>query len=112
MSTNQSSALKLSHLTKTYGRSRGINDISLTVKPGEVFGFLGPNGAGKSTTINTILDLLHADSGSVTIFGLDHHSQGVAARRHVGYLSGDMETDPSLTGRPPRTRPGGPAGPA
>lgn len=87
------------HVSKTYGKERGINDVTFDVQPGEVFGFLGPNGAGKSTTINAILDLLHPDSGSIAIFGLDHHSQGVAARQRVGYLSGDMETDPTLTGR-------------
>lgn len=90
--------LKLEKLTKSYGKSRGVEDISLEIQSGEVFGFLGPNGAGKSTTINTILDLLRADSGSISIFGLDSHKDSVAIRRRVGYLSGDMATDPTLTG--------------
>lgn len=90
--------LQLSNLTKSYGSSRGITDVNLSVVEGEIFGFLGPNGAGKSTAINTILDLLRPNSGSITVFGLDSHSDSVAVRRRVGYLSGDMTTDPSLTG--------------
>lgn len=89
----------LKNVTKTYGRSRGISDVSLTIQKGDVFGFLGPNGAGKSTTINTILDLLYANSGSITIFGLDSHKDSVEIRKRIGYLSGDMATDPSLTGK-------------
>ena len=91
-------ALKLTRVTKHYGKSRGINEISLSIQPGEVFGFLGPNGAGKSTTINTILDLLRPNSGSISIFGDNHKKHGTKLRRRIGYLSGDMETDPSLTG--------------
>lgn len=99
MSTSNDTALKITHLTKKYDEEHGIHDISLTVKKGEVFGFLGPNGAGKSTTINTILDLLRPDSGTIEILGLDHKSAGKQARRHIGYVSGDMETDPTLTGK-------------
>ena len=61
--------IETEHLTKNYGTSRGIEDVSLTVDAGEVFGFLGPNGAGKTTTIRTLLDLLHPTSGSARIFG-------------------------------------------
>lgn len=92
-------ALSIDHLTKTYGRARGVNDINLTVQSGEIFGFLGPNGAGKSTTINTILDLLRPDTGSIKLFGLDNRRDGLKIRRRIGYLAGDMETDPTLTGQ-------------
>ncbi|HET7629748.1 MAG TPA: ABC transporter ATP-binding protein [Candidatus Saccharimonadales bacterium] len=93
------SALKLDHVSKAYGRSRGIKDVSLEVKAGEIFGFLGPNGAGKSTTINTVLDLLKPDTGTIQLFGLDHHKDLKQVHQNIGYLSGDMETDPTLTGR-------------
>ena len=63
--------IETEELTKRYGRDRGIEDVSLAVEPGEVFGFLGPNGAGKTTTIRTLLDLLRPTSGSARIFGLD-----------------------------------------
>ena len=62
-------AIKINHLTKTYGKFRGITDISLSIPQGSFFGFIGPNGAGKSTTIHTLLGLLRADSGSAEIFG-------------------------------------------
>ena len=91
-------AIKLDNLTKTYGSSRGIEHINLTVQKGEVFGFLGPNGAGKSTAINTMLDFLRPTSGSVTILGKDANSDSTNIHRNIGYLSGDMETDLSLTG--------------
>lgn len=81
-----------------YGPYFGIEKVSLEVQKGEVFGFLGPNGAGKSTTINTILDLLRPESGQIEILGADHHRYGAMIRHRVGYLSGDMVTDPSLTG--------------
>ncbi|MCA9334761.1 ABC transporter ATP-binding protein [Candidatus Saccharibacteria bacterium] len=91
-------ALKISHLTKLYDEKHGIKDIDLTVNQGEIFGFLGPNGAGKSTTINTILDLLRPDSGSIELLGLDHQKDAKKVHKYIGYLSGDMETDPTLTG--------------
>jgi ABC-type multidrug transport system ATPase subunit len=66
-------------LTKRYGGHRGIEDISMEVEAGEVFGFLGPNGAGKTTTIRTLLDLLRPTSGSARAFGLDSHRDSIAA---------------------------------
>jgi ABC-2 type transport system ATP-binding protein len=86
-------------LTKTYGSARGIEDVSLEVEHGEVFGFLGPNGAGKTTTIRTLLDLQRATSGEARIFGLDSRRDSVAIRARTGNLSGDFDFDPKLTGR-------------
>lgn len=99
MSRQSSFVLKLDKLTKSYGKSRGIENVSLDIPKGEVFGFLGPNGAGKSTTINIILDLLRPTSGSVTLFGADANKHAASVHEHIGYLSGDMETDLSLTGK-------------
>jgi ABC-2 type transport system ATP-binding protein len=99
MSSTTPPALKISHLTKRYDSKHGIHDINLEVAKGEVFGFLGPNGAGKSTTINTILDLLKPQEGSIAVLGLDHHKDMKRVHSRLGYLSGDMETDPSLTGK-------------
>lgn len=90
--------IKLTSLTKTYGNSRGIKNIDLSVEQGTVFGFLGPNGAGKTTTISIMVDLLRATSGSAHIFGNDSKVHGIDIRRRVGYLSGDMALDGSLTG--------------
>lgn len=91
--------LELKNVTKTYGKNRGIEAINIEVVQGEIFGFLGPNGAGKSTTINTIIDLLHANEGTITVLGMDSHKQSVQVRERIGYLSGDMTTDPGLTGK-------------
>ena len=92
-------AIALDRLTKRYGDRRGIDGITLTVAPGEVFGFLGPNGAGKTTTIRTVLDLLRPTSGSATVLGLDSHADAVTIHRRVGYLPGDFAAYPRMTGR-------------
>ncbi|HEX6458634.1 MAG TPA: ABC transporter ATP-binding protein [Thermoleophilaceae bacterium] len=86
-------------LTKRYGAARGIEEVSLEVQAGEIFGFLGPNGAGKTTAIRTLLDLLHPTSGSARIFGLDSHRHSRAIRARLGNLPGDFSTDERLTGR-------------
>jgi ABC-2 type transport system ATP-binding protein len=82
--------IETERLTKSYGRDRGIEDITLEVEKGEAFGFLGPNGAGKTTTIRTLLDLLHPTSGSARIFGLDSRRESVAIRARLGNLPGDF----------------------
>ena len=86
-------------LTKRYGSTRGIDDVSMCVEPGEVYGFLGPNGAGKTTTIRTLLDLLHPTSGSASLFGLDSRRASRQIRARLGNLPGDFACDPRLTGR-------------
>jgi ABC-2 type transport system ATP-binding protein len=94
-----SAVIETESLTKRYGAARGIEDVSLTVEAGEVFGFLGPNGAGKTTTIRTILDLLHPTSGSARVFGLDSRRDSMAIRARLGNLPGEFSCDPRLTGR-------------
>jgi ABC-2 type transport system ATP-binding protein len=86
-------------LTKLYGKARGIDDVTMSVAPGEVFGFLGPNGAGKTTTIRTLLDLIHPSSGSARIFGLDSRRESVAIRARLGNLPGDFGYGREATGR-------------
>ncbi len=91
--------IELDRLTKRYGDSRGIDDVSMSVEAGEVFGFLGPNGAGKTTTIRTLLDLLHPTRGSARVFGLDSRRDALAIHARIGNLPGDFSYDPHLTGR-------------
>ena len=86
-------------LTKRYGSSRGIEDVSFSVEAAEVFGFLGPNGAGKTTTIRTLLNLLHPTQGSARIFGLDSRRESVAIRARLGNLPGDFGYGKQATGR-------------
>jgi ABC-2 type transport system ATP-binding protein len=85
-------------LTKRYGNVRGIDDVTVEVNEGEVFGFLGPNGAGKTTTIRILMALLRADSGSASIRGMDCWQDSVAIKRLVGYVPGEPSLDPNLTG--------------
>jgi ABC-type multidrug transport system ATPase subunit len=85
-------------LTKRYGSSRGIEDVTFTIAEGEVFGFLGPNGAGKTTTIRTLMGLLRPTAGSARIGGLDCWEQSTEVKRLVGYLPGELSLDPNLTG--------------
>jgi ABC-2 type transport system ATP-binding protein len=84
------SVIEVSHLTKYYGKARGINDISFHVDEGEIFGFIGPNGAGKSTTIRLLLSLIHPTSGNATIFGKDCIKYGPELRREIGYLPSEV----------------------
>ena len=83
-------ALRLQGLTKYYGSHRGIQDLTLDVNPGEVFGFLGPNGAGKTTTIRMVLGLLRPTRGAGQVLGLDIVRESVTLRAQVGYLPGDL----------------------
>jgi ABC-2 type transport system ATP-binding protein len=86
-------------LSKYYGRHRGIVDLDLEVREGEVFGFIGPNGAGKTTTIRTLLGLIFPTSGSAEIFGRDVVRLGPRARRDVGYVPADVRYYPGMTVR-------------
>lgn len=91
--------LRTEALTKFYGRDRGIVDVDVEIRPGEVFGFLGPNGAGKTTTIRLLLDLIRPTRGRAVLFGLDSHRDSLAIRRRVGYLPGELRLYDSLSGR-------------
>ena len=78
--------IEISHLVKKYGSHVAVDDLSLTVEPGKIYGFLGPNGAGKSTTMNIITGYLAATSGEVKINGFDVLKQPEEAKKCVGYL--------------------------
>jgi ABC-2 type transport system ATP-binding protein len=85
-------------LVKSFGTTRALDGLSLRVEPGEVAGFLGPNGAGKSTTIRVVLGLVHADAGTVRVFGADPVRDAVAIHRRLAYVPGDVALWPRLTG--------------
>jgi ABC-2 type transport system ATP-binding protein len=92
-------AIETEGLSKFYGSARGIEDVSIAVEQGEIFGFLGPNGAGKTTTIRTLLDLLHPSRGSARILGLDSRRDSVAIRARLGNLPGDFGYGKHSSGR-------------
>jgi len=84
------SIIEVEQLTKYYGKSRGIVDVSFRVEKGEIFGFIGPNGAGKSTTIRLLLSLIHPTSGRATVFGKDVTKDGPEIRKDIGYLPSEV----------------------
>ena len=93
-------AIETRGLSKTYPNGvRALVDLDLRVERGEVFGYLGPNGAGKSTTIRLLLDLIRPSAGGGSVHGLDTRADGVEARRHIGYLPGDLRLSDRLTGQ-------------
>jgi ABC-2 type transport system ATP-binding protein len=82
--------VEIENLTKTYGKNRGITDVSFTVKEGEIFGFIGPNGAGKTTTLRLLVGLIFPTSGSAKIFGKDVVRYGSIIRTDIGYLPSEV----------------------
>ncbi len=93
----QKNVIETNKLSFFYGSHRGIEDVSLCVKKGEVFGFLGPNGAGKTTMLRLLTDLIRPTSGSASIFGMDCHRDGVTIRKKIGYLPGEFSLYPGMT---------------
>ncbi|PGZ93268.1 ABC transporter ATP-binding protein [Bacillus sp. AFS029533] len=83
-------AIEINNLTKTYGNSRGITDISFNIEEGEIFGFIGPNSAGKSTTIRTLLSLIYPTSGNAKIFGKDCIQFAPEIKKDIGYLPSEV----------------------
>lgn len=82
--------IEIKNLSKYYGKSRGIIDVSFHVEEGEIFGFIGPNGAGKSTTIRTLLSLIYPTSGSAAIFGMDCIKSAPEIAKDIGYLPSEV----------------------
>ena len=78
--------LNIEHLTKTYGEKKAVDDLSLHIRPGEIFGFIGHNGAGKSTTLKCAVGILQFDSGKITINGTDLLSDPVKCKRDLAYI--------------------------
>jgi ABC-2 type transport system ATP-binding protein len=95
----ESAAIETFGLSKTYGgRVQALAGLDLRVERGEVFGYLGPNGAGKSTSIRLLLGLIHPSEGTASLLGFDVRRDSVEARRHAGYLPGDLRLADRLTG--------------
>ncbi|HEY3529052.1 MAG TPA: ABC transporter ATP-binding protein [Nocardioides sp.] len=90
--------IDISDLTKTFGTTRALDGLDLTVTRGEVHGFLGPNGAGKSTTIRVLLGMLRKDAGAVRLLGGDPWADAASLHRRLGYVPGDVNLWPNLTG--------------
>jgi ABC-2 type transport system ATP-binding protein len=91
-------AIDVSGLVKTFGPTRALDGLDLSVEAGEVHGFLGPNGSGKSTTIRVLLGLLRADAGTARLLGGDPWTDGVELHRRLAYVPGDVNLWPNLSG--------------
>jgi ABC-2 type transport system ATP-binding protein len=91
--------IQLEHLTKSYGAHRGIVDVTLEARAGQIVGFLGPNGAGKTTAIRVLMGFLYPTSGRASILGRDVVRESVFVRKSVGYLPGDAALYGNRTGK-------------
>ncbi|WP_424183806.1 ATP-binding cassette domain-containing protein [Actinokineospora sp. G85] len=91
-------AISVSGLVKSFGATRALDGLDLTVRTGEVHGFLGPNGSGKSTTIRVLLGLLRADAGAVELLGGDPWRDATSLHRRLAYVPGDVSLWPNLSG--------------
>ena len=89
-------AIDIQKLTKTYGKARGVTELTLQVEKGDIFGFLGPNGAGKSTTIRSILGLINFQSGSARILGMDVKENHKEILKKIGYMPSEAMFYPSM----------------
>ena len=93
---NRNAVIEISHMTKNYGKHRGVTDLSLTVEQGTIFGFLGPNGAGKSTTIRAMLGFIRFDSGQISLFGKDVRRHREEILTQVGYMPSEAMFYPTM----------------
>ena len=90
--------LKIDHLTKTYGDKKAVDDLSLQILPGEIYGFIGHNGAGKTTTIKACAGILQQDSGSIRIDGLDLSREPLECKRRLAYIPDNPDLYEFLSG--------------
>ena len=91
--------LEIKNLTKYYGKIKGIENLSLSLEEGEIFGFLGKNGAGKSTTIKSITGIIPFDGGSIEICGHDIKKEPIACKLNIGYVPDNHAVYENLTGK-------------
>src|SRR5690242_138494 len=91
-------AISVSGLVKSFGRTKALDGLDLTIRAGEVHGFLGPNGAGKTTTLRILLGLLRADGGTAQVLGRDPWRDAVDLHRRIAYVPGEVTLWPTLSG--------------
>lgn len=92
------SVITIDSVTKSYGDVLAVDNLSLNVEKGEIYGFLGPNGAGKTTTIRTILNFITPSKGKISVFGLDSVNDSVKIKKILGYLAGDIALFENMKG--------------
>ena len=90
--------LKIEHLTKTYGEKKAVDDLSLHIAPGEIYGFIGHNGAGKTTTLKSIAGILRFDEGEITIDGASVKNDPLACKKKLAYIPDNPDLYEFMTG--------------
>lgn len=90
--------IEINNLTKSFGSFKAVDSLSLSVAPGEIFGFLGPNGAGKTTTVKILSGIMRPTSGSVRVAGFDVEKNPLEAKRRMAYIPDEPFVYPKLTG--------------
>ena len=90
--------LSISHLTKIYGKTKAVDDLSLHIAPGEIYGFIGHNGAGKTTTIKACCGILQFDTGDIRIGGVSVKDDPIACKRRLAYIPDNPDLYDFMTG--------------
>ncbi len=90
--------LKIEHLTKTYGDKRAVDDLTLHIQPGEIYGFIGHNGAGKTTTLKSVVGILQFDEGDILIDGKSIRTDPIACKREMAYIPDNPDLYDYMTG--------------
>ena len=90
--------LKIEHLTKTYGEKKAVDDLSLHIAPGEIYGFIGHNGAGKTTTLKSVVGILQFDAGEITIGGVSIRRNPLACKKMLAYIPDNPDLYDYMTG--------------
>ena len=90
--------LKIDHLTKVYGGKKAVDDLSLHIQPGEIYGFIGHNGAGKTTTLKSVVGILQFDEGEITIDGISIREQPLACKKKFAYIPDNPDLYDFMTG--------------
>ena len=90
--------LTIEHLTKRYGERPAVDDLSLHIAPGEIYGFIGHNGAGKTTTLKSVAGILKYDGGTITVDGISLAADPIACKRKIAYIPDNPDIYENLTG--------------
>ena len=90
--------LKITHLTKTFGEKKAVDDLSLEIAPGEIYGFIGHNGAGKTTTLKSVVGIQQFDAGEITIGGISLKENPLACKRQLAYIPDNPDLYDFMTG--------------
>ena len=90
--------LKITHLTKTFGEKTAVDDLSLEIAPGEIYGFIGHNGAGKTTTLKSVVGIQQFDAGEITIGGISLKKDPLACKRQLAYIPDNPDLYDFMTG--------------